>query len=105
VEQALFAFKRAIEAAPYHPQLVLDGLTFMCDTQHWKDAAELARRIQNAKTDSPMLKLLIARALIHAGDKPAGGRALAEAKELVRRSPILEKQFEKEFSDLERNRQ
>lgn len=91
---------KASERAPENNQLVMEAMEQLAIANRWNEARRMADKIKSVETDSPEIKLLIARALLKGGD-PDGARAVvAQARTLMSKRPEIKAALEQVYGDV-----
>jgi tetratricopeptide (TPR) repeat protein len=98
--EAVVAYQKAVERAPQANQLVMDSLEYFSSLNRWSEARAMAEKIKDVQTDSPEVKLVIARALQRGGDKGAAESVVAAAKALLDKKPELKQAIEQNYNDV-----
>jgi tetratricopeptide (TPR) repeat protein len=99
-DAAVGAFLEASKRAPDNAQLSMDALEYFSSINRWAEATRMAEKLRSTPTDNPEIKLLIARALQRGGNRQASELVVAQARELMGKSPELKAALERAYADV-----
>lgn len=90
----------ATEKSQQNASMNMKALEFLVANRKWDNARVIAERLKNEKTESPDVKLIIARAFKNAGDEASAKTAVLQAKDLMGKMASEERAIvERTFSD------
>lgn len=99
VEAALSLYKAA-ELIPSSNQIALDALQSLSSVSRWDEARKLAERIKDVETDTPEVKLVIARALLRGGNREAAMVQIEAARTLMQSKPETKTALTQTYADV-----
>lgn len=99
-KEAVRAYLMAAERAPQDNKLALDVLQYAVSIESWGEAKVLANRLKSSPTESPEVKLIIAKALARGGDTTSAKAVVAQARDLLAKNPDLKNDLESRYAEL-----
>lgn len=99
-DEAIAAFRSAIERAPNDNQLAIETAEYLYSLKKFADAKKLVDKLKDVKTDNPEVKLFLARVYLANQDKGTARTLASEANELISKHPEMKPAYEKGYSDV-----